>query len=59
MLFLRLRPKADCLEQEIGSLEVGKKADLIILDNDLMKIGQEEVLQTKVLATYLEGRKVN
>ena len=51
--------KADCLEKEIGSLEPGKKADLILLDKDLMTMGQGEVLQTKVLATYLEGRKVH
>jgi predicted amidohydrolase YtcJ len=48
--------KADCLEQEIGSLEAGKRADFIILDRDLMQVGQGEVLQTKVMATYSGGR---
>jgi predicted amidohydrolase YtcJ len=51
--------RADCLEKEVGSLEVGKKADFIILDKDLMKIPQGEVLQTKVLATYSGGVKVH
>lgn len=48
--------KADCLEHEIGSLETGKSADFIILDKDLMQVGQGEVLDTKVVATYAGGR---
>jgi predicted amidohydrolase YtcJ len=50
--------KADCLEKEIGSLEVGKTADFIILDKDLMEVPREEVLSTKVTATYLGGKKI-
>ena len=50
--------KADFLENEVGSLEVGKKADFIILDNDLLKTKAEDVLKTKVVATYLGGEKV-
>jgi hypothetical protein len=51
--------KASFLENEVGSLEVGKKADFIILDNDLMKVADANILQTKVLATYLGGKKVH
>lgn len=51
--------RADCLEREVGSLEAGKKADFIILNKDLMKVSQEEVLQTKVIATYSGGVKVH
>ena len=50
--------KADCLEKEVGSLEPGKSADLIILDRDLMSVGQGEVLQTKVESTWARGKKV-
>ena len=50
--------KADFLEKEVGSLEKGKKADFIILDNDLMKVNENKILQTKVVATYLGGKKV-
>jgi len=50
--------KADCLEKEVGSLEVGKKADIIMLDRDLMTAGQGDVLKTKVLATWAGGKKV-
>jgi hypothetical protein len=45
-------------EKEKGSLEKGKFADFIILDRDLMKIPEKEVLQTIVLKTYLGGEAV-
>lgn len=50
--------KADFLEHEVGSLEKDKKADFIILDKDLMKIAETEILNTKVIATYVGGKKV-
>ena len=50
--------KADFLEKETGSIEAGKKADFIILDKDLMKVDEKDVLATKVIATYSGGKKV-
>ena len=50
--------KADFLEKEVGSIEAGKKADFIILDKDLMHAPESELLNTKVVATYLGGKKV-
>lgn len=50
--------KACFLEKETGSIEAGKKADFIILDKDLMKIPENEVLTTKVVATFVGGKKV-
>lgn len=45
-------------EDEKGSLEKGKYADLIVTDRDLFSIAPEEIKDTKVLMTYLNGRRV-
>jgi predicted amidohydrolase YtcJ len=50
--------KADFLEQEVGSIEAGKKADFIIVDKDMMKVSEDQLLGTKVVATYLGGGKM-
>jgi len=45
-------------EDEIGSLEVGKFADFIVLDRDIMKVASSEIDGTRVLATYIGGVQV-
>ena len=45
-------------EKETGSIEVGKSADLIVLDRNLFEIPKHEIHQSKVLLTFLEGREV-
>lgn len=50
--------KACFLEKEVGSIEKGKKADLIILDRDIMKAGDNQLLGTQVVHTFSGGRKV-
>lgn len=41
-----------------GSIEVGKSADLIVLDRNLFEIPPDEIGDTVVLTTVLEGRLV-
>ena len=50
--------KAAFEENEKGSLQVGKSADFIILDQDLMKCKEDEILKTKVERTYINGEWV-
>lgn len=50
--------KSNFEEHEKGSLEKGKFADFVILDKDLMKADEKELLNIKVIKTYLGGEKV-
>lgn len=43
-------------EQEKGSITPGKLADFIVLDRDLFSIPEEEILETRVLQTWVEGQ---
>lgn len=45
-------------EKEKGSIEVGKLADFIILDRDLLECPMDEIRSTQVLETYLGGERV-
>ena len=41
-----------------GSLEVGKRADLVVVDRDIFSVDPFIIGDTKVLATYLDGRLI-
>jgi len=41
-----------------GSLEVGKRADLVVVDRDIFSVDPDTIADTKVLSTYLDGRLV-
>jgi predicted amidohydrolase YtcJ len=51
--------KANFEEQEKGSLELGKFADFIILNHNMMEVAPLDILKTKVLATFVGGEKVH
>jgi len=46
------------LEQRTGSIEVGKSADLVVLDRNLFKVPIEDVGQAQVQLTLFEGKPV-
>jgi len=50
--------KAAFDENEKGSLEIGKSADFVILDQDLMTVPEKDILKTQVLETWINGEKV-
>ncbi|MFV8346849.1 amidohydrolase [Flavobacterium sp. ZB4P13] len=45
-------------EKEKGSLEVGKWADFVMYDQDLMKVEENKMVKMKPINTYLKGNKV-
>ncbi len=45
-------------EHEKGSIEIGKFADFIILNQDIMKVDIDQVPKTEVLETFVNGEKV-
>ena len=45
-------------EKALGSLEVGKRADFVVLGQDLLAIPPAELRQLDVRATYVDGQQV-
>ena len=45
-------------DRERGSIQVGKRADLVVLSRDILAAPPEEILQTKILLTLFEGKPV-
>jgi predicted amidohydrolase YtcJ len=45
-------------EKDLGSLEVGKRADLVVVDRDLLIADAASVAKAKVLATFVNGEQV-
>jgi predicted amidohydrolase YtcJ len=46
------------LDDQVGSLEAGKRADLIVIDRDVLTCPVDDVKATQVLRTYLDGKLV-
>ncbi len=49
---------SDFEEDEKGSIEVGKMADFVFTEKDMMTAPESELRNLKVTATYLAGAKV-
>jgi len=47
------------IEQETGSLEVGKYADIVVLDQNLFEISPKDISDTNALLTLFEGNVVH
>ncbi|MFB6098176.1 MAG: amidohydrolase [Salinibacter sp.] len=45
-------------EDEWGTIAPGKRADLVVLSQDIMTAPREQLLDTAVVATYVDGRCV-
>ncbi|MCT8988371.1 amidohydrolase [Shewanella sp. KJ10-1] len=45
-------------EQLLGTLESGKKADFILVEDDYFAINPQQIWQNKVIATWVNGRQV-
>jgi predicted amidohydrolase YtcJ len=45
-------------EAEIGSLESGKLADLVVLDSDPRKVEPREISNIKISQTWMDGKQV-
>lgn len=49
---------ASFTEDVLGSLEVGKIADFVVLSKNIMTVPASEILSTTVDATVIEGKVV-
>ncbi|MEO8428035.1 MAG: amidohydrolase family protein, partial [Verrucomicrobiota bacterium] len=45
-------------EKEIGSIEPGKFADLVVLDTDLLTCPVDDIRNAQALRTYLNGKLI-
>lgn len=50
--------KSNFEEKAKGSIEEGKFADFVILDQDLMTVAEEKILNTKAVMTFVGGEMV-
>jgi len=47
------------MEGQTGSLETGKQADFVVLDQNIFEIPTKEIGNTKVLQTFVDGELVH
>jgi predicted amidohydrolase YtcJ len=49
---------AGFMEQQVGSLEIGKRADFIVLEDDIMEIPVKNIPAIQVMQTWVDGERV-
>lgn len=47
------------LEDQVGSLEAGKRADMILIDRDILECPVDDIPPTRVLRTWVDGQLVH
>ena len=51
---------ASRMEGEVGSIEVGKRADLVVVDRNWIQMADpHEVMSSEIRATYIDGERVH
>lgn len=45
-------------EEDRGSLEIGKSADFVVFDRDILKIAEEDILDAKCISTFVNGENL-
>ena len=46
------------MEDEIGSLELGKRVDLVVLSDDLLSCSVDDIRSSKMLSTLRDGEVI-
>ena len=49
---------AGFMEDQVGSLAAGKRADFAVLDRDIMRVPEEQIATAVVLETWLDGERI-
>jgi len=44
------------MEDQVGSIAVGKKADMVFLEKNLFKVSPDKIHSTKVVQTMMDGK---
>ena len=57
-MFTQWPAYASFQDQNIGTIEVGKKADFSVFDRDLLTVDSADILTAKVLMTMVEGKTI-
>lgn len=58
LLFTKNVHYATGQEDKLGTLEVGKFADMVVFDKNPFEVSEEELLNIKVLKTFVAGKQV-